>query len=161
MFRELFRAFLIVVMFSSFSVVISGAAFAQNMSEQESEKNTSIEQSNPRDNGSQLERPVDLGSVLDSHAHSDKVISPLKSSTAPAKENSPETSQAIKVVLGLTILGILPAILVSITAFLRIIVVLSMLRHAIGMPETPPNSALIGIALFFNLVYDESHSPDS
>ncbi len=37
------------------------------------------------------------------------------------------------------------------TAFLRIIMVLSMLRHAIGMPETPPNTVLLGLALFLTL----------
>lgn len=57
-------------------------------------------------------------------------------------------NQAVRVVIGLTVLAVLPSILISVTSFLRIIIVLSMLRHAIGMQETPPNSALIGIALF-------------
>ncbi len=62
-----------------------------------------------------------------------------------------ETSQALRIVLGLTVLAILPALLVCVTAFLRIIIVLSMLRHAIGMNETPPNTVLIGLALFLTL----------
>ena len=37
------------------------------------------------------------------------------------------------------------------TAFTRIVIVLSMLRHAIGMPETPPNTVLVGLALFLTL----------
>ncbi len=53
--------------------------------------------------------------------------------------------------LGLTVLAILPALLVCLTSFMRIIIVLSMLRHAIGMPETPPNTALIGLALFLTM----------
>ncbi|KQV92899.1 flagellar biosynthesis protein flip [Rhizobacter sp. Root1221] len=48
-------------------------------------------------------------------------------------------------------LAVLPALVVCVTAFLRIIIVLSMLRHAIGMPETPPNTVLIGLALFMTL----------
>jgi flagellar biosynthetic protein FliP len=64
---------------------------------------------------------------------------------------SVDTAQALRVVLGLTVLAILPALLVSVTSFLRSIIVLSMLRHAIGMQETPPNSALIGLALFLTL----------
>ncbi|AMO25241.1 flagellar biosynthesis protein flip [Ramlibacter tataouinensis] len=48
-------------------------------------------------------------------------------------------------------LAILPALLICMTAFLRIIIVLSMLRHAIGMPETPPNTVLLGLALFLTL----------
>jgi flagellar biosynthetic protein FliP len=62
-----------------------------------------------------------------------------------------DMSQPLKIVLGLTVLAILPALLVCVTSFLRIIIVLAMLRHAIGMPETPPNPALIGVALFLTL----------
>ena len=62
-----------------------------------------------------------------------------------------DTAQALRVVLGLSVLAVLPALLVCITSFLRIIIVLSMLRQAIGMPETPPNPVLIGLALFFTL----------
>lgn len=62
-----------------------------------------------------------------------------------------ETAQAMRIVLGLTLITLLPALLVSLTAFLRIIIVLSMLRHAIGMQETPPNTVLIGLALFMTL----------
>jgi flagellar biosynthesis protein FliP len=62
-----------------------------------------------------------------------------------------DTAQALRVVLGLTVLAILPALLVCLTSFLRIIIVLSMLRHAIGMTETPPNTVLIGLALFLTL----------
>ena len=70
---------------------------------------------------------------------------------ASAATPSTETAQALRVVLGLTVLAVLPALLVCVTSFLRTIIVLSMLRHAIGMPETPPNTALIGLALFLTL----------
>ena len=70
---------------------------------------------------------------------------------AAASAASAETAQALRVVLGLSVLAVLPALLVCITSFLRIIIVLSMLRQAIGMPETPPNPVLIGLALFFTL----------
>ncbi|MBT9503781.1 MAG: flagellar type III secretion system pore protein FliP [Burkholderiaceae bacterium] len=53
----------------------------------------------------------------------------------------------IQMVLGLTLLAMLPALLVCLTSFLRVVVVLSMLRHAIGLPETPPNVVLIGMAM--------------
>lgn len=62
-----------------------------------------------------------------------------------------EISSAIKIILLLSILSIVPTILVATTSFLRIIIVLSMLRHAIGMQDTPPNSALISIAIFLTL----------
>ena len=72
-------------------------------------------------------------------------------SAARSAAASPETAQAVRIVVGLTVLAILPALLVCVTAFLRIIIVLSMLRHAIGLPETPPNTVLLGLALFLTL----------
>jgi flagellar biosynthetic protein FliP len=69
----------------------------------------------------------------------------------PATVPSTETAQALRVVLGLTVLAVAPALLVCLTSFLRIIIVLSMLRHAIGMNETPPNTVLVGLALFMTL----------
>ena len=62
-----------------------------------------------------------------------------------------EISSAIKILIGLTILSLAPAILMSMTAFIRIVIVLSMLRHAMGMPETPPNTVIISLALFLTL----------
>lgn len=69
----------------------------------------------------------------------------------PTTDNANDTSLAVRIVLGLTVLAVLPSLLICVSAFLRIIIVLSMLRHAIGMPETPPNTALIGLALFLTL----------
>jgi flagellar biosynthetic protein FliP len=62
-----------------------------------------------------------------------------------------DTAQTIRIVLGLTLLAILPALVISLTPFLRIIIVLSMLRHGLGMNETPPNPVLIGLSLFLTL----------
>jgi flagellar biosynthetic protein FliP len=62
-----------------------------------------------------------------------------------------EVALAIKVIVGLTVLSLAPALLVCVTSFVRIVIVLSMLRHAIGMQETPPNTVLISLALFLTL----------
>jgi len=62
-----------------------------------------------------------------------------------------QVSAALKILLGLTVLSLAPALLVSVTSFIRIVIVLSMLRHAIGMAETPPNTVLISLALFLTL----------
>jgi flagellar biosynthesis protein FliP len=62
-----------------------------------------------------------------------------------------EVSTAIQVLIGLTLLSMAPALLFSVTSFVRIIIVLSMLRHAIGMQETPPNTVLVSLALFLTL----------
>ncbi len=78
------------------------------------------------------------------------VAAPAARVLSPATPNA-ETAQALRMVLGLTVLAVLPALLVCVTSFLRIVIVLAMLRQAIGMPETPPNTVLIGLALFLTL----------
>lgn len=62
--------------------------------------------------------------------------------------NAGEVASAIKILVGLTVLSLAPAILMSMTSFIRIVIVLSMLRHALGMQETPPNTVVISLALF-------------
>lgn len=62
-----------------------------------------------------------------------------------------EISSSIKIVVLLTMLSLIPTLLIATTSFLRIIVVLSMLRHAIGMQDTPPNAALVSMAIFLTL----------
>lgn len=51
----------------------------------------------------------------------------------------------------LTVLSFIPVLLIAVTAFTRIIIVLSMLRHALGLPQTPPNVVLLTLALFLTL----------
>ena len=53
-----------------------------------------------------------------------------------------------QVLILMTVLTLLPAILLAMTAFTRIIIVLSILRQALGMAQTPPNQVLTGLALF-------------
>ncbi len=57
----------------------------------------------------------------------------------------------VKIVLLLTALSFAPALLIAATSFTRIIIVMSMLRQAIGMTNTPPNAVLISLALFLTL----------
>ena len=68
-----------------------------------------------------------------------------------AKAQPQEVATALKILAVLTALTLAPAALVVMTAFTRIIVVLAMLRMAIGMQETPPNSVLVSLALFLTL----------
>lgn len=65
--------------------------------------------------------------------------------------NGEDLAMPLKILILLSVLSLAPAILVTTTAFTRIIIVLSMLRHALGMPETPPNQVLISLALFLTL----------
>jgi len=77
-------------------------------------------------------------------------------------------SNAVRIALMLTLMAVLPALIISMTSFTRIIIVLSMIRHAFGMPETPPNQVLIGLSLFlaafsmgptFDTLYGQSVQP--
>jgi flagellar biosynthetic protein FliP len=51
----------------------------------------------------------------------------------------------------LTVLALIPSILIMTTSFTRIVIVLSCVRNAIGLQQTPPNQVLVGIALFLSL----------
>lgn len=54
----------------------------------------------------------------------------------------------VRTALLLTLIAFVPAIIISMTSFVRTVIVLSMVRHAFGMPETPPNAVLISLSLF-------------
>jgi flagellar biosynthetic protein FliP len=60
-------------------------------------------------------------------------------------------SLTLQVLVLMTLLTLLPAILLSMTAFTRIVIVLAILRQALGTPQTPPNQVLLGLALFMTL----------
>ncbi len=58
------------------------------------------------------------------------------------------TERLIQIVALITVLSVAPSILIMVTSFVRIVVVLSLLRTAIGIPQSPPNSVMIALALF-------------
>jgi flagellar biosynthetic protein FliP len=57
---------------------------------------------------------------------------------------------SLQLLVLLTVLSVAPAILLMATSFTRIVVVLSLLRSAIGIPQLPPNQVLLGLALFLS-----------
>lgn len=68
----------------------------------------------------------------------------------------------VRLLVGMSFLSFIPAALIAMTSFTRIIVTLAFLRHALSMPETPPNSVLITLALFLTFftmapVLDQSY----
>jgi flagellar biosynthesis protein FliP len=78
------------------------------------------------------------------------------------------TGRIVQLLALLTVLSLAPSILVMVTSFTRIIVVLSFLRTALGIPQTPPNQVLISLALFLTFFimqptlersYDEGIKP--
>ena len=67
-----------------------------------------------------------------------------------AGEDAP-LSFSIQLLLVMSLLTILPAIVLMMTSFLRILIVLSILRQAIGLQGSPPTQVLVGLSLFLSL----------
>ncbi|HTX08466.1 MAG TPA: flagellar type III secretion system pore protein FliP [Solirubrobacteraceae bacterium] len=61
------------------------------------------------------------------------------------------SSNALQILLLIGGLSVIPALLFTVTGFTRILIVLGFIRQALGLQNTPPNQALIGIALFLTL----------
>ena len=79
-----------------------------------------------------------------------------------------DMSTPVKITLLLTALAILPAILMTVTAFTRIVIVLSFVRRALSIQDLPPNQIIVGLSLFLTLlvmspvisdIYDDAVQP--
>jgi len=86
----------------------------------------------------------------------------------PAANGATEYSLGIQILLTMTVLTLLPAILMTMTAFTRILIVLAILRQAMGTAQTPSNQIILGLTLFltlfimapvFEVVYDTALGP--
>ncbi len=66
-------------------------------------------------------------------------------------ESPDDRVEALDILFLLTFLALMPSILIMMTSFTRIVIVLSLLRNAIGLQQTPPNQVVIGLALFLSL----------
>lgn len=73
-------------------------------------------------------------------------------SRLPELSSRENFSAAMQIIILLTVLSLAPAILVMATSFTRIIIVLALLRQALGTHQLPPNQVLIGLALFMTFV---------
>ncbi|HOJ09611.1 MAG TPA: flagellar type III secretion system pore protein FliP [Clostridiales bacterium] len=62
--------------------------------------------------------------------------------------NPGEVSTSIQILLLITILALAPSIIIMMTAFTRVVIVLSFMRNALGTQQMPPNQVIIGLALF-------------
>jgi len=96
--------------------------------------------------------------------------SPLTVNSTPTPGGGTTWSVPVQTLLMFSALSFLPAVLLLMTSFTRIIIVLSLLRQALGLQTTPPNQVLIGMALFLTLfvmgptlekVYQEAYKPYS
>jgi flagellar biosynthetic protein FliP len=68
-----------------------------------------------------------------------------------AATSSSDMSTSIQVVLLLTVLTLAPSLLVMVTSFTRTVIVLSLVRNAMGVMQLPPNQVLVGLSLFLTL----------
>lgn len=66
-------------------------------------------------------------------------------------DNATLTQRAVQLIGLITVLALAPSILVMVTSFTRIVVVLSLLRTAIGLQSAPPNSVMVSLAFFLTL----------
>jgi flagellar biosynthetic protein FliP len=70
---------------------------------------------------------------------------------ANATPRGTQYSLSLELVLLMTVLSLLPSLLLMMTAFVRIVIVLSILRQALGTGQTPPNMVIVGLSLFLAL----------
>lgn len=93
---------------------------------------------------------------------------PNKSEATVNLNETANSSTPLQIVVLLTLLSFIPAILISMTCFTRLIVVFHFLRQALGTQEAPNNQILLGLALFITLfvmsptltqVYDTAYKP--
>jgi flagellar biosynthetic protein FliP len=88
--------------------------------------------------------------------------------STPAPGGGQSYTLSIQTLLFLTALSFLPALLLMMTAFTRIIIVLALLRQALGTLQSPPNQVMVGLSLFltffvmapvFDKIYAEAYKP--
>src|SRR5579875_3610330 len=65
--------------------------------------------------------------------------------------NRAAAGTGVELIVLITLISIAPALLLMVTSFTRIVVVLGLLRNAIGVPQLPPNQVLLGLALFLTI----------
>ena len=71
--------------------------------------------------------------------------------STPAGAGGTQYSLSVQTLLLLTSLSFLPAVVLMMTSFTRIIIVMSLLRHALGTQTSPPNQVIVGLSLFLTI----------
>ena len=109
--------------------------------------------------------PSILGAAL---AFGLPLLAQAQSINIDAGQGSGTTARIIQMVVLLTVISVAPSILVMVTSFMRIIIVLSFVRMAMGTQSTPPNQVMVALALFltffimtptFQKAYDDGLKP--
>ena len=71
--------------------------------------------------------------------------------TQPTANGGSDYSLSLQILLLMSLLTLLPAALITMTSFTRILIVLAILRQALGTTTTPSNQIILGLALFLSL----------
>ena len=109
-----------------------------------------------------------LISAFSSQAFGESGFTGFPALNVSSNGNTTEYSFPLQILLLMTALTVLPSLVLGMTSFTRIIIVMSILRQALGTQQTPPNQVLIAISLFltffimaptFNKVYDNAALP--
>jgi flagellar biosynthetic protein FliP len=90
----------------------------------------------------------DLLMPQSSWAATPEIATPFISIGMEQGDKPSQTAVVLQIFLLMTVLSLAPAILIMLTSFTRIVIVLSLLRRAIGTMQMPPNQVIIGLALF-------------
>ena len=110
-----------------------------------------------------------FSSLASSALGQDSSVLGMPALTSSVGENGEATySLSLQILVLMTVLTVVPSIVLGMTAFTRVIIVLSILRQALGTQQTPPNQVLIAIALFitfyvmnpiFEVIYETALNP--
>jgi flagellar biosynthetic protein FliP len=96
--------------------------------------------------------PGQLNATDNGAPSSVKPTNPLQLQQLPDLSKRENVSSALQIIVLLTVLSLAPAILLMMTSFTRIVIVLSLLRQALGTQQLPPNQVMIGLSMFMTFL---------
>src|SRR5439155_17171868 len=77
---------------------------------------------------------------------------PDLSQFVPAAKDGAGVSATLRIFVLLTVISLAPAVLIMMTSFTRIVIVLSLLRQAMGTQQLPPSQVLVGLAMILTMI---------
>lgn len=89
---------------------------------------------------------------VDSAAPTDPIYVPDLSKFLPAAGNRESLSSTLQIFVLMTVLTLLPSVVLMMTCFVRMLVVLVLLRQALGTQTLPPSQVIVGLALFMTIL---------
>lgn len=95
--------------------------------------------------------PVLLAGLAAALFHSEMALAQSLTLDLGGEQTGASTARIIQIFIVITVISIAPSILVMMTSFTRIVVVLSLLRSALGVQQTPPNMVVVSLALFLTV----------